>query len=125
MYQTHTAALDNYRQNMGMKGFITLPLYHAHGLSILFRATESGKKIYLFSAALPLTQECLIDIMQQHDFEVFYGVPCEFKLLGETSEGIKSLARLRAAIYGGSACPQDTVDKLVSQGVNFISLYGT
>ena len=31
IYQTHDAALKNYANNLDMRGFITLPLYHAHG----------------------------------------------------------------------------------------------
>lgn len=125
IYQTHGAALNNYRQHMDMKGFITLPLYHAHGVSSVFRAIDSRKQIHLYSASLPLTQQYLIDTMREHTFEIFYGVPYALKLLGETPEGIKTLARLKVVMFGGSACPDVLGDKLVSKGVNLISHYGT
>jgi hypothetical protein len=56
-----------------MRGFVTLPLYHAHGISSVFRAFTSAKKIHLYNASLPLTHQYLLDIMQKYDFEIFYG----------------------------------------------------
>src|ERR1700744_3181575 len=87
IYQTHKAALVNYASSMEMKAFITLPLYHNHGICNFFRAIYSGKSIHLYNADLPLTQQYLTDILRKHDFEIFYGVPYALKLLAETDEG--------------------------------------
>ena len=125
IYQTHHAALRNYEQNMNMKGFITLPLFHAHGLSSTFRAITSVKKIYLYSASLPLTRQNLLDTMHKHKFEIFYGVPYALKLLSETKEGVGALAAMKVVMFGGSACPDALGDLLVEGGVNLISHYGT
>ncbi|KIX02564.1 uncharacterized protein Z518_08505 [Rhinocladiella mackenziei CBS 650.93] len=125
IYQTHQAALRNYEQNMNMRGFITLPLFHAHGLSSVFRAITSVKKIYMYNASLPLTRQNLLGIMGQHQFEIFYGVPYALKLLSETPDGIAALAAMKVVMFGGSACPDALGDLLTDGGVNLISHYGT
>ncbi|KAG4436141.1 hypothetical protein IFR05_008384 [Cadophora sp. M221] len=125
IFQTHRAALRNYSSSLNLKGFITLPLYHAHGISSVFRAIHSKKYIYMYNADLPLTQQHLLKILYQYDFQVFYGVPYALKLLGESEEGIVALAKLEVVMFGGSACPDSLGDRLVQNGVNLISHYGT
>jgi carbohydrate kinase (thermoresistant glucokinase family) len=125
IYQTHQAALRNYEQNMDMEGFITLPLFHAHGLSSVFRGITSYQKIFMYNAALPLTSQYLLEIMRQHRFEILYGVPYALKLLSESTEGIQILASMKVVMFGGSACPDGLGDTLVEGGVNLISHYGT
>lgn len=125
IYQTHSAALNNYASNLNLRGFITLPLYHAHGISSVFRSIYSKKQIYVYSARLPLTHQNLLTVMQKYRFEIFYGVPYALKLLGESSEGIEALAKQKVVMFGGSACPDALGNKLVDYGVNLISHYGT
>jgi thioester reductase-like protein len=125
IFQTHSAAVNNYATNMGMRGFITLPLYHAHGIGSFFRAIHSGKQIHLYNAALPLAKQHIMDIMRVNQFEIFYGVPYALKLLAESEEGIALLAACKIVMFGGSACPDSLGDKLVENGVNLVSHYGT
>lgn len=124
IYQTHKAALANYAVSMEMKAFITLPLYHNHGICNLFRAIYSGKPIHLYNASLPLTHDYLVSIMKRHRFEIFYGVPYALKLLAESDEGIDILRSLKVVMYGGSACPDDLGNRLVDCDVNLIGHYG-
>lgn len=109
---------------MSMKAFITLPLYHNHGICNLFRAIHSRKSIHLYNADLPLTQDYLVKIMRENKFEIFYGVPYALKLLAESDEGIKLLQDLKIVMYGGSACPDDLGNTLVDNGVNLVGHYG-
>ncbi|KAI1627955.1 hypothetical protein EDD37DRAFT_560252, partial [Exophiala viscosa] len=125
IYQTHRAALGNYQQNMNMRGFITLPLFHAHGLSSVFRAITSVKKIYMHNANLPMTRQGLLQILTKHKFEIFYGVPYGLKLLSESQDGIDALAAMKVVMFGGSPCPDALGDLLANNGVNLISHYGT
>lgn len=125
IFQTQGAAIRNYAGNMNMSGFITLPLYHNHGISCLFRTVHSCKMLHLYNAELPLTKQFLLDIMQTHGFEIFYGVPYALKLLAESDEGIAVLAKLKAVMFGGSACPDSLGNRLVGNGVILISHYGT
>lgn len=63
--------------------------------------------------------------MQNHEFEIFYGVPYALKLLGESEEGIACLVKMKVVMFGGSACPDSLGDRLVDAGVNLVSHYGT
>ena len=125
IFQTQGAALGNYRNNLNMRGFVTLPLYHAHGISSLFRSIESRKSIHLYNASLPLTHDYLLRTLEQQEFEIFYGVPYALKILAESSEGLEALAKMRVVMFGGSACPDSLGNRLVDQGVNLVSHYGT
>ncbi|KAF6828436.1 nrps-like protein [Colletotrichum plurivorum] len=124
IYQTQKSAIANYSSSMEMKAFITLPLYHNHGICNLYRAIYCGKPIHLYNADLPLTREHLTGIMRRHRFEIFYGVPYALKLLAETDEGMNLLRQLKVVMYGGSACPDDLGDALVDNGVNLVGHYG-
>jgi acyl-CoA synthetase (AMP-forming)/AMP-acid ligase II len=125
IFQTQGAALGNYRNNLNMKGFVTLPLYHAHGISSLFRSIQSRKSIHLYNASLPLTHDYLLNTLQQNEFEIFYGVPYALKILGESPEGLKALAKMKVVMFGGSACPDSLGNRLVENDVNLVSHYGT
>lgn len=125
IYQTHKAALRNYENSLNMRGFVTLPLFHAFGLSNVFRGITAVKKIYMYNAALPLTSQNLLKILTDHEFESFLAVPYALKLLSETQEGIDVLAKLRVVMFGGSACPDALGDMLTATGAHLISHYGT
>lgn len=126
IYQTHSGALRNYANNFGLKGFITLPLFHAHGISCLFRAIHSQKLIYMYNASLPLTATSLLATLNEHpDIQVLYAVPYALKLLSESDEGLHSMAPLELVMFGGSSCPKPIGDTLVQNGVRLVSHYGT
>jgi acyl-coenzyme A synthetase/AMP-(fatty) acid ligase len=109
---------------MDMNAFITLPLYHNHGICNLFRAIYSGKSIHIYNADLPLTQLHLTSILQKHKFEIFYSVPYALKLLAKTNEGIALLQQLRIVMYSGSACLDTLGNLLVDNDVKLVSHYG-
>lgn len=123
--QTHAAALRNYSNNFNMKGLITLPLFHAHGISSVFRAIHSGKQIHIYNADLPLTSPYLVESMEKNPPEIFYGVPYALKLLAESKEGMMALKKCRLVMFGGSSCPDVLGDRLVKNGVKLVSHYGT
>ncbi|KAL4810893.1 hypothetical protein BDV18DRAFT_149974 [Aspergillus unguis] len=125
IFQTQRAAVKNYAGNMNMRGFITLPLYHNHGICCLFRTIYSCKTLHLFNPNLPLTSKYLVEIMRSYPFEIFYGVPYALKLLAESEDGIRALAGLKAVMFGGSPCPDSLGDLLVRNGVNLIAHYGS
>lgn len=124
IYQKQHAGLSNVAGNMNMAAFITLPLYHNHGMANWYRAIYSRKPIHMYSADLPLTSDYLSKIIRANRFEIFYGVPYALKLLVESEGGIQLLAHFKVVMYGGSACPDELGDALVQNGVNLISHYG-
>ncbi|KAJ4993423.1 nrps-like protein [Stagonosporopsis vannaccii] len=124
IYQPQKSCIANYSIHMDMKAFITLPLYHNHGICNFFRAIYSGKSIHIYNADLPLTQQYLTSILRKHKFEIFYGVPYALKLLAETDEGIALLRQLKIVMYGGSACPDTLGNLLVDNSVKLVGHYG-
>jgi len=124
IFQTHNACLSNYANGSGFKAFLTLPLYHNHGISTFFRAVCKGKPISLYNASLPLSETNLIKAMEAVEPESFHGVPYALKLLSESERGTAALARCKLVLFGGSSCPDDLGDKLVNAGVYIVSHYG-
>jgi acyl-CoA synthetase (AMP-forming)/AMP-acid ligase II len=124
IFQTHAACLSNYSNSFGYRAFLTLPLYHNHGLSSFFRAIYSGKEIAMFNANLPLTGTNLIDAMSAVEPESFHGVPYALKLLAESEHGVEVLRKCKLVLFGGSSCPDDLGDRLVRSGVYLVGHYG-
>lgn len=124
IFQSHGACLSNYSSSFGFRAFLTLPLYHNHGLSSFCRAVYSGKEISMFNANLPLSGTNLIDAMTAVRPESFHGVPYALKLLAETERGIRVLQECKLVLFGGSSCPDDLGDRLVEAGVYLVGHYG-
>ncbi len=121
----HKSYIYNAANNFDMKGFITLPLYHNHGLSSFIRALYSGKVLYFYNPNLPLSARQLTAVFKHlgAELEIFYGVPYALKLLA-TDEGVGLLKKFKMVMFGGSACPDDLGDLLVDAGVNLVAHYG-
>lgn len=67
IYQTHRQCLSNYATGTGMRAFLTLPLFHNHGLATMFRGFVSGQRTAVYNANLPLTNGHLVAAMQATD----------------------------------------------------------
>lgn len=125
-YQTHAAALGNFKSQFHLVGFITLPLFHMQGLGCIFRSIMNRKPIYMYNAALPLTSQHLKTTLREHpDIQILYGVPYAMKLLADSYEGIESCKKLEVLFCGGGACPKPIGDKLVQNGVYLVSHLGS
>jgi thioester reductase-like protein len=121
----HKNYIYNASNNFGMRGFITLPLYHNHGMSSFYRALHAGKTLYFYHPNLPLSARQLTAVFEHlgEELEIFYSVPYALKLLA-TEAGLQLLKRFKIVMFGGSACPDDLGEMLVDAGVNLISHYG-
>ncbi|KIJ67974.1 hypothetical protein HYDPIDRAFT_83419 [Hydnomerulius pinastri MD-312] len=123
---TNKAAVGNCKMNFGLTSLTTLPLYHGHGHSNLYRAWYAAKPLYLFpTGSIPLTSANVIKLLAQApDVQALYGVPLALKLLAETPEGLEVLRSLKLVMFGGSPCPDELGDLLVSEGVRLVGHYG-
>jgi thioester reductase-like protein len=121
----HRSFIHNASMSFDMRGFITLPLFHNHGLSSFFRALYAGKVLYFYNPNLPLSERQLLAVFEHlgPELEIFYGVPYALKLLA-TPRGLELLKQFKMVMFGGSACPDDLGDLLVRAGVNLIGHYG-
>ncbi|KAI1446874.1 L-aminoadipate-semialdehyde dehydrogenase [Annulohypoxylon stygium] len=124
IYQTHRSCLSNYSVGSGMRAFITLPLFHNHGLCTLFRGITYSVTTALFDAGLPMTHDHLVSAMEQFDPESFHCVPYSLKVLSESEHGIDLMKRCKLVLFGGSSCPDDLGDKLINAGVYLVGHYG-
>jgi thioester reductase-like protein len=121
----HQKFIHNASINFNMRGFITLPLFHNHGLSSFLRALYSGKVLYFYNPTLPLSARQLIAVFKHlgEELEIFYGVPYALKVLANPA-GLELLKKFKMVMFGGSACPDDLGDLLVDAGVNLVGHYG-
>ncbi|KAK8196824.1 hypothetical protein IWZ00DRAFT_183202 [Phyllosticta capitalensis] len=124
IFQTHRSCLSNYALGSGMRAFVTLPLFHNHGLATTFRGIVANKRTVLYNAELPLTNANLVTAMELADPESFNGVPFALKVLSESEEGISALRKCKLVLFGGSSCPDELGDKLVNAGVYLVGHYG-
>lgn len=121
----HKNYIYNASMNLGLRGFITLPLFHNHGLCSFLRALYAGKIIYFYNPNLPLSSRQITAVFKHlgDKLEVFYGVPYALKMLA-SEEGIELLKRFKVVMFGGSACPDDLGNLLVDNDVNLVAHYG-
>lgn len=120
---SHHQCLDNYIGS-NMSGFLTTPLFHNHGLATIFRGMVYGKRTAMFNANLPLTNNNLVVAIRAANAESLHCAPYISKLLAETDDGVKELAKATLVSFGGSSCPDDLGDMLVENGVNLVAQFG-
>lgn len=125
IFQSHSACIANYCSGIPYRAFMTLPLYHNHGLSVLFRALIADKTISLYNATLPLSGPTLVGAMRATQPESLHCVPYALKLMSETEGGIEELQKVKMVMFGGSSCPDELGDKLTEAGVYLVGQYGT
>lgn len=124
IYLTNRSIIGSAAANMDMRAMICSPLFHSHGFYEIFRSIYSRKPLYLCNYALPVTQQSVMDMINVIKPEVYHCVPYVVKLLAETEEGIKSLAKVKMILFGGSSCPDDLGDRLTEAGVYMVGNYG-
>jgi acyl-coenzyme A synthetase/AMP-(fatty) acid ligase len=124
IYITHRSCIGAFATNLDMRALITSPLFHSQAFYETFRSIYSGKPIYYCNYSLPLTKQNLVDMIEHVKPDLLHCVPYVLKLLSESEEGVKCLAKVRLVLFAGSACPDDLGDRLVKSGVNLVANYG-
>ncbi|KAF8587429.1 L-aminoadipate-semialdehyde dehydrogenase [Ramaria rubella] len=124
----HRAGVRNYSQHLSYSSFTTLPLYHNHGHSNLYRALHANKPFYLFpSGLIPLTVDNIISLLTSPDCdaEAVYAVPLILTFIAESEQGIGILRKMKVVMFAGSALSDETGDKLVAAGVKLVGQMGS
>lgn len=124
IYLTHRSVIGASMTNMGLRAFICSPLFHSHGFYEIFRSMYSKLPIYMANYNIPLTSQNLIKMLDYVKPGVFHVIPYVVKLLAASEEGIQALANVKLVLFGGSSCPDDLGDLLVSKGVYLVGNYG-
>ena len=124
IHLTHAACLHNFAMGYPLECFLTLPVYHMHGHSSLYRAMYQRKTCFIYNASLPLTDINLIRALEAVHPELLLTVPYGLKLLSESESGIEALRNCKMVSYAGSACPDELGDYLSDRGVRLVSTFG-
>ena len=124
IYLTNRSCIAAFSTNLDRKALMTQPLFHSFGFYETFRSIYSGKPMYYFNYAFPLTKQNITATLEAVKPDLLFCVPYVLKLLGESKEGVEALAKIDLVMYGGSACPDDLGDMLVKNGVNLVANYG-
>lgn len=138
--QPHRAAvcvLPSFESGKDNATFTTTPLYHG-GIADVFRAWTSSALIWLFPGkAVPITATNVIKCLETAATAVtsagtstppvkyFSSVPYVLQMLEADPTGLKHLQSMSIVGVGGAALPAEIGDKLVTQGVNLISRFGS
>lgn len=124
---SHKSSLNSAKSTSegSMTSIITVPLYHSYGVLVVTASLFYGKKVILFNANVPLTGPNMVKAIEATNPEQLYAVPYTLKLLSETPCGLETLSRCKRVISAGSSLSDDIGDKLISNGVNIVNIYGS
>lgn len=124
LFLTHGALMTHPLRGPGLTSFNPLPWYHLHGLSTALQAMWMRKTAFMWNAALPLTAESVVAVLEAAHPESVAAVPYMLQLLVDNHRGIAALRQCKLVSYGGAPCPDELGDRLVSEGVQFGGSFG-
>lgn len=115
--------------------FTTTPLYHG-GIADLFRCWTSNALIWLFPGKdAPITARNICDCLQAAssystkeglpEVKYFSSVPYVLQMMEADRKGLEYLRKMDIVGVGGAALPTEVGDRLVKNGVNLISRFGS
>ncbi|KAH8428587.1 uncharacterized protein LDX57_006283 [Aspergillus melleus] len=122
---THRALLTHPTQGSGLHNFNALPWYHLYGVSTSLQAMWMRRTAHLYNAAMPITSESLIDILEIVKPEAVHTVPYVLGLMAEKPRGVELLRRCQVVTGAGARTPDELGDRLVREGVNLGIVFGT
>ena len=136
--QTHRAGagvLPAFPEGKHAATFTTTPLYHG-GIADLFRAWASGALIWLFPGkGVPISAHNIVKCLdvgaqasEQHQLppiKYFSSVPYVLQMLEADVRGLRFLQKMDIVGVGGAALPTEVGDRLVGNGVNLVSRFGS
>ncbi|MEA3366360.1 MAG: AMP-binding protein, partial [Candidatus Hydrogenedentes bacterium] len=119
----HIANAETSNKNIslrpGDRWLLSLPLYHVAGLGIIFRCVVAGAAV-----ALAERGEALEGSIARLKVTHVSLVATQLERLLTTPDGRETLSRLKAVLLGGSAIPQNLIERAVGLGVPLHTTYG-
>lgn len=122
---THRALLTHPPQGSGLHNFNALPWYHLYGVSTSLQAMWMRRTAHLYNAAMPITSDALIEILEKVKPEAVHTVPYVLGLMAEKPRGVELLKRCKVVTGAGARTPDELGDRLVQEGVNLGIVFGT
>ncbi|OCH88468.1 L-aminoadipate-semialdehyde dehydrogenase [Obba rivulosa] len=127
VFVSHKGFIANLSITLPQPSFSALPVYHGFGHYSSFRCMYHAVPFTLFPPHLPLTTTNICRIIKASPTHCTQcvAVPYVIKLLAESEEGIRALAKFDVVSYSGAAFPDELGDRLTQAGVNILSHYGS
>ena len=125
IYFTHARLLAICIPAMKYKAFISVPLFHTHGFSIMLQTLYKHKPLYIFNQNMPHTHQNLVRAIHAAQPEIVYTVPYVLKLLAEEQDGVDVLKACKVVSSSGSQCPDELGELLTEAGVHLGCMYGS
>ncbi|HHW38610.1 MAG TPA: AMP-binding protein [Bacillales bacterium] len=121
--QTAVVAADWMKCKSEDVFLISMPLYHAMGINLLFRAIVSNGSVILMDKYKP---EHALSLIESEKVTVHPGVPTMFILeLNHPMFSLFDLSSLRTGEIGGSSCPIEIVHRIrIEMNCNILVGYG-
>lgn len=124
---TNRSALARYADAVAWLGkdtLTTLPMFHAYGMTSVFRMVWCGGTVRIWDPRTPVTTGRLVGIAREKQFGLFATVPAVLKMLAESVEGVGFLRGFEVVTSGGSPLAEGLGESLVREGVRVVSIYG-
>ncbi|KAI5287183.1 hypothetical protein KEM54_006185, partial [Ascosphaera aggregata] len=121
---SHRALIQHPLFGPGLHNFNALPCYHIHGIGTALQAMYFGKTAHMWNAALPITGETVIELLEAVKPEALHTVPYILGLLADSEKGLEMLKHCKVVTAAGARTPDELGDKLVKAGVKFGTLFG-
>ena len=83
-----------------------------------------AKTAHLYNAALPLTADNLIAVIEAVRPGAIHAVPYDIGLLAETKRGVDAMKRCEIVTAAGARTPDELGDRLVKAGINYGVVFG-
>lgn len=99
---------------------LSLPLFHAGGLAIIFRAIVGGGAV-----ALPQKDEPLPEALLKYQPTHISLVATQLYRLLRDEQAVRQLSRMKAVLLGGSAIPENLINKAMERGISLFTSYGS
>ncbi|KAF4627915.1 hypothetical protein G7Y89_g10239 [Cudoniella acicularis] len=125
VFLTHRALLTHPTQGTGLHNFNPLPWYHLYGISTSLQAMWMAKTAHIYNAALPLTTDNLIAVVEAVRPEAIHAVPYAVGLLAEKQRGVDAMKLCKVVTCAGARTPDELGDRLVREGINLGVVFGT
>ena len=110
---------------LGYSLYVTVPLYHTHGFTMMFQSFFGKKICYLHDQKVKMSPGSLYAAISTADPQTIFTVPLVLKILAETEEGIQLLVGRLMVSWAGTRLPDELGDMLVSRGVHLGTIFGS
>ncbi|KAI5290384.1 hypothetical protein KEM52_000470, partial [Ascosphaera acerosa] len=116
---SHRALLQHPIFGPGLHNFNALPWYHVHGIGSALQAMYFGKTAHMWNAALPMTAESIVHLLEVVKPGAFHTVPYILGLVAQSDKGVELLKRCAIVTAAGARTPDELGNRLVAAGVKF------